>query len=78
MTTSAARQNWPADVAAGIGAGLAYVPLIPVVAFLAFGALGPQIASSMTTVVFAANVLAGLVVLLLARSPLVVGNRCRG
>jgi SulP family sulfate permease len=73
MSASAARQNWSADVAAGIGAGLAYAPLIPVVGFLAFGALGPQVASSMTAVVFAANLLAGCVVLLLARSPLVVG-----
>jgi len=73
VSTGALRQNWSADVAAGIGAGLAYVPLIPVVGFLTFGALGPQMASSMIAVVFAANVLAGFVVLLLARSPLVVG-----
>ena len=62
-----------ADAAAGIGAGLAYVPLIPVVGFLAFGALGQETASAMSATVFAANMLAGLVVLLLARSPMIVG-----
>ncbi len=62
-----------ADAAAGIGAGLAYVPLIPVVGLLAFGALGPETASAMSATVFVANMVAGAVVLLLARSPLVVG-----
>ncbi len=64
---------WAADTTAGIGAGLAYVPLIPVVGLLAFGSLGPETASAMAATVFAANVLAGLVVVLLARGPLVVG-----
>jgi MFS superfamily sulfate permease-like transporter len=67
------RSNWSSDVAAGIGAGLAYLPLILVVGFLAYGALGPPMASAMSTAVFAANVVAGSVVLLLARGPLVVG-----
>ena len=73
MSADGGRRTWSADVAAGFGSGLAYIPLLPVVAFLAFGALGPQMASSMTAVVFAANVLGGLVVLLLARSPLAGG-----
>jgi SulP family sulfate permease len=73
MSANGERRTWSADLAAGFGSGLAYVPLLPVVAFLAFGALGPRMASSMTAVVFAANVLGGLVVLLLARSPLAGG-----
>lgn len=67
------RGSWFTDVAAGFGAGLAYLPLIIVVGFLAFGALGPHVASVMSAVVFGSNILAGIVVLLLARSPLVIG-----
>lgn len=67
------QNNRAGDIAAGVGAGLAYLPIIVVVAFLAFGSLGPQTATAMSAAAFAANIIAGLVVLLLARSPLVVG-----
>lgn len=68
------RSNWTGDLAAGIGAGLAYVPLIVVIGVIAFGALGPQTAAAMSAAVFAANMAAGIVVLLLARCPILVGG----
>jgi len=66
--------TWAGDLTAGIGAGLAYLPLIVVVAILSFGALGPQTAVAMSIAVFGANIVAGLVLLVLARCPLLVGT----
>ena len=68
------RNNWAGDLTAGIGSGLAYLPLIVVVGFIAFGKLGPQTAATMSIAVFAATIVGGALVLLLARCPLLVGN----
>jgi MFS superfamily sulfate permease-like transporter len=68
------RDTWAGDLTAGIGAGLAYLPLIVVVAILSFGALGPQTAVAMSIAAFGANIVAGLVLLVLARCPLLVGT----
>ena len=67
------RDNWAGDLTAGIGAGLAYLPLMVVVAILAFGPLGAPAAAAMTSAVFAASMVAGIVFLLLARCPLLMG-----
>ena len=68
------RDNWAGDLTAGLGAGLAYLPLIVVVSILSFGPLGSQTAVAMSIAVFGANVVAGLVLLVLARCPLLVGT----
>jgi MFS superfamily sulfate permease-like transporter len=68
------RHTWAGDLIAGIGAGLAYLPLIVVVAILSFGALGTQTAVAMSIAVFGANIVAGVVLLVLARCPLLVGT----
>lgn len=60
------------DIAAGIGSGLAYLPLILAIAFIAFGSLGPETASAMSVVVFATNLIGGALVLILARCPILV------
>ena len=64
--------NRAGDLAAGIGNGLAYLPLIVVVAFIAFGPLGPATAAVMSAAVFAALLVAGIVLPVLARSPILV------
>lgn len=66
------KDNWAGDLAAGIGNGLAYLPLIVVVAFIAFGSLGPATAAVMSTSVFAAVLVAGAVLPVLARSPILI------
>ncbi len=68
------RDNLAGDLTAGIGAALAYLPLIVVVAILAFGALGPQAAVAISIAVFGANIVAGVVLLALARCALLVGT----
>ena len=64
--------NRAGDLAAGIGNGLAYLPLIVVVAFIAFGPLGPATAAVMSAAVFAALLVAGIVLPVLARSPILI------
>jgi sulfate permease, SulP family len=66
------RHNMASDITAGIGSALAILPLIVVVGFIAFGALGPQAATTMSIAVFVSNMVAGVVVLLLSRCPILV------
>jgi SulP family sulfate permease len=68
------RPSWAGDLTAGIGGGLAYLPMIVVVAFIAFGSLGPQTAIALSIAIFGANIVAGIVLLALARCPILIGT----
>lgn len=65
--------NRAGDLAAGIGAGLSFVPLIVVVGVISFGPLGSHTAAVLSAAVFASNLVAGTVVVVLARCPILVG-----
>lgn len=61
------------DLSAGIGAGLAFLPLIVAVGFIAFGVLGPSVAGAMSVVIFATTLVGGVLVTVLARCPMLIG-----
>ena len=68
------RDNVAGNLTAGVGAGLTYLPLMVIVAIIAFGPLGPDTAATLTSAVFAANIAAGIMFFLLARCPVLVGT----
>ncbi len=66
------KSNLTGDLTAGIGSGLAFIPLILAIAFIAFGSMGAQTAAAMSVAVLATNLLAGGLLAAFARCPMVV------
>ena len=66
------KSNLAADLTAGIGSGLAFIPLILAIASIAFGSLGAETAAAMSVAVLATNLIAGGLLAVIARCPMVV------